>query len=297
MAKKKEGDLRLLKDGVVFGPTDRAGLDRLLSAGRLTSEDQVSVRNADWISIADFLAVPTMSPTPATSPGPAPTIEAVSPPADARKKTGDLRVINSGRVTGALTRADVQQLLANGRLGEDDLVCALDGPWMRVGDFLSTLAAARRPSATAARTLPEQPEGGSPSAGPSEPSDRSADPNANQPLVVMAGRVEIVQSKATPPLTLTEPMSVVGQSARSPDTAATYRVDSTGRKKAKVEDQWYVRIRAMCSAPLGKHHLKALYQSREITSETLARHPKWDDNDWRPISSIPELADLAHRWS
>jgi len=108
-------------------------------------------------------------------------------------------------------------------------------------------------------------------------------------MVVMAERVEVMQSKE-PSLTLAEPMAVVGKS----NPAVTYKVSSVSReKKSDLDDQWYVRIRAMSSAPLGIRHLKALYQSREITSESMARHPKWDENDWRPIHSIPELAELS----
>ncbi|HWB11066.1 MAG TPA: hypothetical protein VG826_17695 [Pirellulales bacterium] len=300
MAKKKEGDLRLLKDGVVFGPTDRAWLDRLLSAGRVTLEDRISVRNADWISIADYLATaqpPDAAASPeAASAGPVPATQVSSPPAAGQKKAGDLRVLNNGRVISALTRAEVQQLLAGGRLDEDDLVCALDGPWMRVGDFLSTKSVVQpsrqRWSQEAGAPAPGGPEGRSPVGDASPHVDRSADSNATMPMVVMAGHVEVVQSK-TPPLPLAEPMAVVGKAVASPDPAVAYQLGSAGKEKPKLEDQWYVRIRAMCSAPLGKRHLKALYQSREITSETVARHPKWHENDWRPIDTIPELADLS----
>ena len=85
---------------------------------------------------------------------------------------------------------------------------------------------------------------------------------------------------------------MVGKPVGSADPGA-YQLTSTRREKSSGDDQWYVRIRAMCSAPLGKRHLKALYQSREITAETLARHPKWHENDWRPIAAIPELAELS----
>ncbi|HEV3340550.1 MAG TPA: DUF4339 domain-containing protein [Pirellulales bacterium] len=317
MAKKKEGDLRLLKDGVIFGPTGRAGLDKLLSTGRITPQDRVSLRNAEWISIADFLAIPAPSPEAARPPGaaasPAPaeplaamppaaapsTTEASAPPAPPRKKTGDLRVIKGGRMVNALTRNDVAQLTATGHVGDDDLVCALDGPWMRVGDFLSTRARGEssrpQPPAAGAATAEEPRETGSPGADPSRgvaasrPVSSSAEIREGEGMVVMAGRVEVMQSKETLP-GLVEPMAVVGKS----NPAVTYKVSSVTReKKSDLDDQWYVRIRAMSSAPLAKRHLKALYQSREITSESMARHPKWDENDWRPIHSIPELAELS----
>jgi hypothetical protein len=317
MGKKKEGDLRLLKDGVVFGPTDRAGLDQLLSAGRITLDDRVSVRNADWISIADFLAIPktsaraatpqaapasqpatspetAASPAAATSPAAASTPQASAPPAAAEKKTGDLRVINGGRMIGSLTRKDVQQLTATGHLADDDLVCALDGPWMRVADFLSTRAPVQpsrsRPPAAGTATGAEPRQGDSPAAEASHPVSPSGETQEPQPMVVMAGRVEVVQSRESL-RHLVEPMAVVGKTS-----GWTYKLSEAApgkKKKPDLEDQWYVRIRAMCSAPLGKRHLKALYQSREITSESLARHPKWDENDWRPIHSIPELAELS----
>lgn len=42
-----------------------------------------------------------------------------------------------------------------------------------------------------------------------------------------------------------------------------------------------------------RHHVKALYQAQEITLDSVARHTTWNDNDWRPIRSIPALADIA----
>ena len=60
-----------------------------------------------------------------------------------------------------------------------------------------------------------------------------------------------------------------------------------------ANDDWFVRVRGMHSASLRKHHVKNLYQAREITLDCLARHASWHDNDWRPIHSIPQLADIT----
>jgi hypothetical protein len=116
MTVKKEGELRLRKGESVYGPMARGDLDRLLANGRFTLTDLVSVWGGPWMEIHELLA-----------PG-----EAVgSPPA------APLRVLHGERVFGSLNHQHLTQLREEGRIADDDLVCAMGGPWMSVADFLS----------------------------------------------------------------------------------------------------------------------------------------------------------------
>lgn len=47
-----------------------------------------------------------------------------------------LSVLSGGRKFGPLAREDVSALVGKGRLAPSDLVSAVDGPWMRLEDFL-----------------------------------------------------------------------------------------------------------------------------------------------------------------
>ena len=249
---KRKGDLRLLKNGVVFGPTDREGLDKLLAAGRIGPDDRVSVCNTDWMSIRDFLAQ-TAPPPPVPQPDLATPAE---PPKRARR--GELRIVHQGRLISSLAQEDIEGLLNAGRISRDDLVCFEHGPWMPIGDFLSPRP---HPAASASSTL-------GPAAAPLPVATRL--PMAT-PVAMPVPAARIV---ACPPATPAQ----VG--ARDP--------------RIRSGDDWFVRVRGVHSAPLKLHHLKALYQAKEVTLENHARHPAWADNDWRAIRLIPELSDIVH---
>ncbi|HVX15092.1 MAG TPA: hypothetical protein VHC22_28125 [Pirellulales bacterium] len=309
---KRDGDLRLLKNGVVFGPTDREGLDKLLAAGRVTPADHVSVRNADWIPIADFLAAPAAPPLIAPA-------QTAAPVTGSRRAKGDLRVLTAGRVIGSLSRSDVEQLHAGGRIGADDLICAHNGPWMPVGDFLSPPPPVEKPPiaanvvTTAADPAPATPA-------PYTPDDEDdpvvftplspAPPMAPAPAAppppvapVPAPPPPIAPAPAPPaPLSPAPPawpppliaQVVVPRPAAAPVHApASYPLARLRPPAPPANDEWFVRVRGIHSAPLRKHHVKALYQAREITLDNAARHPTWHENDWRPIHSIPQLADIV----
>ncbi|HUY92088.1 MAG TPA: hypothetical protein VMV10_25325 [Pirellulales bacterium] len=267
MGKKKEGDLRLLKDGVVFGPTDRQGLENLLAAGRVGPEDHVSVCNADWMTISDFLAV--SAPTSAVG-QPAPTTQSAR---TVRAKRGDLRIVNASRVVSSLTQDDVEGLLRARRIGNDDLISAEQGPWMRVGDFLTARPVRRAASSASVPTstaAPIQPAAPLPTAVPLP----VATPVDFQPLPVPRA------SPVPPPAVAPYPISA---------TPLLGALDP----RIRAGDDWFVRVRGVHSAPLKVHHVKALYQAKEVTLDDNARHPSWADNDWRPMHSIPELADIV----
>lgn len=108
----------------------RADFDRLLGKGRFSLADFVSVMGGPWVEVLQFVSPPT------------PTDEQSTP----------LRVLRGERVFGALNLRRITQLRDEGRLNDDDLVCAVGGPWMSIADFLS----------------PPQPCGGPPAPGQPE---------------------------------------------------------------------------------------------------------------------------------
>lgn len=117
MAVKKEGDLRVRKGGSIYGPMTRADFDRLLANGRFTVADFVSVRDGPWMEVYGFLA---------------PQEESVEPTA-----AGALRVLHGEHVFNSLSHEEVSQLRRDRRISNEDLVCAVGGPWMSVADFLA----------------------------------------------------------------------------------------------------------------------------------------------------------------
>jgi hypothetical protein len=130
MPVKKEGELRVRKGESIFGPMTRADFDRLLSTGRINLADQVSVLGGPWVEILQY----------------------VSPPALTDDQSAPLRVLKGDRVFGSLNLRRIRQLRTEGRIADDDLVCALGGPWMSIADFLSP------PRPPEAEAVPVEPE-------------------------------------------------------------------------------------------------------------------------------------------
>lgn len=130
MPVKKEGELRVRKGESIYGPMTRADLDRLLSAGRFNLADHVSVLDGPWVEILQYF----------------------SPSVPTDDQSAPLRVLQGDRVFGSLNLRRIRQLRTEGRIAEDDLVCALGGPWMSVADFLSP------PRPPEAEALPVEPE-------------------------------------------------------------------------------------------------------------------------------------------
>jgi hypothetical protein len=264
MAKQKQGELRLLKSGVVFGPTDRDGLDRLLASGRIGPDDHVSVHNGPWTRVADYLSAPAAAAFQTAPPAPKPSVEPT-------KKKGDLRVLTGGRIVGLLTRDDVEGLWKASRVGDEDLICAVGGPWMRVGDFFAP-PAAQTPVTPAA------------SASPSPPAPASAPipvGQASQPLLM--------------PIPLKPKQAGAPQNAPQPPAAPAPQLPAASGQSpnSRLSDEWFVRVRGIHSSPLKLQHVKALYQAKEVTLDNVARHPRWSENDWRPLHAIPELAGIT----
>lgn len=283
MAKQKQGELRLLKNGVVFGPTDREGLDRLLSSGRIGPDDHVSVSNGPWTRIADYLSAPAVAARPSAPPAP-------KPDAKPSQKKGDLRVLTGGRIVGLLTRDDVEGLWKAARVGDDDLICAVGGPWMRVGDFFAPPAV----------ESPVSPAASAPAASPSttNPANTTASPapaplplrKASQPLLMpipLKPKQAGTSQNAPQPLAATSP--------QSPATSGLSGslLESEHTPSSRLSDEWFVRVRGIHSTSLKLQHVKSLFQAKEVTLDSLARHPSWPEKDWRPLHSIPEFAAIT----
>jgi hypothetical protein len=117
MTKQKSGDLRILKGGNVFGPMMREDLERLLAAAKIAPSDQVSVLGAPWVAVEEYLKPrpPDQEPIPERC----------------------LQVLKGRRMFAPMTRQEVVDLAASGRIDDEDLISALGGPWMRLADFFA----------------------------------------------------------------------------------------------------------------------------------------------------------------
>lgn len=273
----KQGELRVQKGGVIYGPMTREAFDRLLVDGKIAPSDLVSVRGGEWTEIAHFLA---------------------SAP-DTDKGDATLRLLAGQRIFSSLSRREVEQLRSAGRVDDDDLICALNGPWMGVGDFFAPPeAAATAPHApgpsVASSTVPYQPVPATvaPQAVPTGAPAVSAPPTAPaRPVApVMQPIPGLSPTPSLPPAAgaAFAPLHVMtgaGIGYHSPPPVLPPGVS--------LSDVWFVRIRGMHSAPLKKHHLRTLFEAHELTADSPARNANWPDNAWSPICLIPELADVA----
>ncbi|HQU46510.1 MAG TPA: hypothetical protein PK867_27130 [Pirellulales bacterium] len=253
---KKDGDLRLLKSGAVYGPMTHDDFNRLRTGGKLGLDDLVSVRGGAWMTVSDYLSA---SPPAATADARVPSPPAVpAGPTSLDDADPVLRLLTGKRIVTALSRADVDQLHQSGRIDDDDLICAMYGPWMRVGDFLAA------PRAKPPATLLE------------EHAEASATTSA----------VSLPVQPAPRPIA---PVVIPGPTAPVAATALCI-VPAAG---SSLDDEWFVRVRGVHSAPLGRRHIKSLFDAKEITRDNVARHPTWPDNAWLPIHAIPQLADAV----
>ena len=298
----KQGELRVLKDGIVYGPMGRAELDRLLAAGKISLSHQISVGGAAWIGLDAFLggsvgrksaaqmlvAQTSAAQTSATAPQAAPQ-RVPAPPSTAAPKDDDpvLRLLAGNRVISSLCRAEIEQLRQSGRVKDDDLICALYGPWMRVGDFIAPPRSS--PPATfleehhdsAAGRAASPPQTTPATVSPVAAATLATSPAMTPPPMVMATLSAASQGVSAPfaPAAVLQPLQFLA--ANPPDL----------RADAPLSDEWFVRVRGVLSAPLCKRHVKALFEAREVTRDCPARHATWPENAWRPLHAIPQLAD------
>ncbi|HEV3003681.1 MAG TPA: hypothetical protein VGX78_04440 [Pirellulales bacterium] len=295
MAMKKDGDLRVLKGSALYGPMTRSDLERLLDRGRLDPTDQVSMLDGPWMAIGEYLA---QGPCPA-----APVAETQPPKPVA--KGGNLRLLKGNKVYSSLSRGQIDDLRAKGRVDDDDLLCAHNGPWMRLGDFFAPPSSATRSAAppierrAAPRPIPQ------PTPHRRENVQTREDIFGHQleSLLDDITKTEAVSGDKQVPAEangeIVEAVEVVEPSAGGDDDVEVlhvpggHHVDDLLHPSIQLSDDWFVRVKGIHSAPLKKQHVKMLYQAREITLDCLARHASWPTEHWVPIQSIPELADVA----
>ena len=221
MAKQKAGELRVLKGQSVFGPMTRAELDRLLASGKITASDHVSVLGAAWIAIADYLKPVPLDQTPIPE--------------------RCMQVLRGRKLFSSLTRQEVLDLATAGKINADDLVSALDGPWMRLADFL-----------------------------------------APAPAPVYQAEVVDDEDEADEAVLLEELPAHAVEIGR-------FRIQDMLENNGRLPDEWYLRVRGIHSSPLQAKHVRMLFQSREIDLECPVHNAIWRNEDWRELRAVPEL--------
>ncbi|MEX2118581.1 MAG: DUF4339 domain-containing protein [Pirellulales bacterium] len=245
------------------------------------------------------------------------------------KKQGDLRVLKGEAIYGPMSKSDLDQLLAEGRIGRDDQVSVREGPWLLVSDYLAN------PSAWEDTPLPaSSPAAGREGGGREGPlrvlkGDRIFGSLDRQQIaeLIDAGRFtgdDLVCAlhgpwmkladffapppRVAPPVALDDDVSpydpftpTIFEVAELVDPGIAVFASESGLRPRSVvhtpqlSDEWYVKVRGIHSAPLQKHHLRSLLAANEITPDCPVRHPSWRSENWWPIRSVPELADLVGR--
>ncbi len=133
----------MVNDRAVYGPMSRSELEALLEKGRVKLSDQVSISNGPWQPITGFLAQPAADPAPRENPW----REVAAPAHHVVPPTKTLRVLCGNKIFGPMTHEQVGQLVFGGRVKPTDLICAINGPWMPVSDYLTSLAPSAGPTA------------------------------------------------------------------------------------------------------------------------------------------------------
>src|SRR5512138_3394111 len=95
-----------------------------------------------------------------------------------------LFVLSGGRKYGPLSREDVGSLVGKGRIAPSDLVSAVDGPWMRLEDFLGMTKPPPAPPPPPRRRL-------APAFDPSEPIPEVDEPVIIEPFLSDAWQVMV----------------------------------------------------------------------------------------------------------
>lgn len=296
---RKQGNLRVLRDTRIYGPMRREDVEDLLASRRIEGTDKLSVDEGEWMPLAEYMASTSAeeaeSVTESTGPGSAWT--AGSSPVVRREGSSQacLRLLQADRKFPPMTREQVLGLLHTDRVNGDDLICALDGPWMRVEDFFAT-----RPPPTSHVSAPP------PVATPV--TRRGMVPKEIVEVLTDDDLVEDEASEAVGAEVLTEADLIDGPSQDMDELTEDDVIDAPpaslstagGRgvrslleeDKAQLADSWFVRVRGVHSAPLKRHHVRMLLEARELTPECLALHTTWRDTQWMPVKSIPQLAEL-----
>lgn len=231
---KRNGNLRVLKGRSIYGPMTRSDVLDLLADGRISGSDRVSIGHGPWTPLLDFIESSANDPPPEEPKG---AWTQAAPPAaiPSVEFQPTLRVLQVDRIYKPMTREQVLDLLQKKRLTGDELICAANGPWMSLQDFLSE----------------------STTASPAEP-DRQAPLPAAANFEAMDDILDVLGLTAGP--------------------------------KNELRDAWFVRVRGMHSAILRARHVKMLIDAKEISADTPSRHADWSETSWKPLRDVPALA-------
>lgn len=291
----KRGNLRVRKGSALFGPMVRAELVKLVEGGRLAESDQVSADDGPWQPIGTYLARTAEAPAaePPKSPDWKPSSTAVSRQPPSEPPT--LRVLKENRVFPMMTRQQVSSLLAAGRLTGDELICALNGPWMCVADFFAPPAAPAQAPALKS-PLPAAP---APPAQISAPAAADEDEEVidvdEEDVIEDDEEEEVIAAEVVEEEEVLDVIEEDDEPAAVPVSDAAYKPRPAAKAATPLSNQWYVKVRGMHSAPLQKHHIKMLLAAREIDNDAPACHVTWRSEAWLPIKDIPELSDIIRR--
>lgn len=218
------------------------------------------------------------------------------------RKQGELRIRKGEAIYGPMTREDLESLLASRRFTLTDLVSVWDGPWMSIHQYLAPRDTQAVPAAPL-RVLRGEHVFGSLGF---EELRRLCDEGriAGDDLVCAAGGpwMSVADFLAPPELVVADAEVVPEAEVLSEDDLddedafdeqddvppTWYRMYS-GDLEEQLSDRWFVRVRGIHSAPLTRHQVRQLLLAAEITPHNVARHCTWHEENWRPISQIPEL--------
>lgn len=261
---KKRGNLRVRKGTAVFGPMTREDLVKLRDGGRFSDADEVSVGEGPWLPLPKFLAQPVAEapPPPPAAEQPSSVWKATTPTVSRRDRDPDacLRVLKEGRIYPPMTRKQVADLLAASRLSGENLIAAIDGPWMRMADFFAPPAPEPPPQPAAARGVVLE-----------EIVEDELEEIVEEPL-----DVEVIDD---------------GPQAFAP-LADADSFHKGAAPRVPLSDKWYVKIRGTHSMPLQRRHVKELLLAREAHAETPTRHVSWPETRWASLKENPDLSDL-----
>lgn len=231
--------------------------------------------------------------------------------ADSAASEKALRVLRGDKIYGPMTRPQVVQLLAEGRLQASDLVCAIDSPWMPLSSFVAPAAQAAPYSGLAAGPVavvvpvtaaaagsvpvakvppipgkaPSLPAASRPAAG--KPAASTSPPSESELMeLTLADLDEDAQSGVD---LLKIPQAPRGAPAVSSSLLEDLE-DNVQRMSTKPE--WYVKIRGMTACHLSTAQLKSLVVAREIHADSPVCNINWDEGSWRPFRAVHELAEL-----
>lgn len=265
---KKRGNLRVRKGTAVYGPMSREDVVQLRDSGRFSDSDEVSVDEGPWLPLPKFLAGPV-----AEAPPPIPTAEpsssvwkATTPSVSRRDRDPDacLRVLKEGKIYPPMTLKQVADLMAATRLSGENLIAAIDGPWMRLADFFAPPA-------------------------PEQPPPPQQQPAATRGVVLE----EIVEDELEEVVEEVLDVEVVAEGSQvfSP-LAETDAFHKPGSVRVQFSDNWYLKIRGTHTLPIKRRHVKELLMAREAHAETPTRHVTWPDTRWMSLRENPDLSDL-----